>query len=184
MPAQQNPCGYTPITINRPPQQPQQVVAQLRASGRTIATAESLTAGLVSATIATVPGASIILRGGLIVYATDLKARLAGVDQRYLRRHGPIDPGVAAALARGAATACDADLGIGLTGVAGPDPQDGHPVGEVYVGVGTKEGNGTAVAKLPASWWDPQADDVRASIRQAAVSLALTLLSIVDSELS
>ena len=81
----------------------------------TLASAESLTAGLVAASIATVPGASNVLRGGLIVYATELKSLLAGVDPELLRRQGAVDPEVAAQLARGAAVKCRADIGIGLT---------------------------------------------------------------------
>lgn len=111
------------------------VVRELSARSLTVATAESLTAGLCAATLASVPGASAVLRGGLIVYATELKARLAGVDDELLRDRGPIDPDVAEQLARGAADKCGADVGVGLTGVAGPDPQDGHDIGEVYVGV-------------------------------------------------
>ena len=159
------------------------VVAQLRRSGRTVATAESLTAGLVAAEIATVPGASNVLRGGLVVYATDLKATLAGVDEKLLRRHGPIDPRVAVALARGAAVKCGADIGIGLTGVAGPDPQDGHAVGEVYVGVATANPKEGTVEQLAAECWDAEANDVRSSIRRASVQLALGLVSKIDKQL-
>lgn len=159
------------------------LIVQLRRSGRTVATAESLTAGLLSATLATIPGASNVLRGGLIVYATDLKSTLAEVNPDLLRRHGPVHPDVAAALATGAAQKCDADFGIGLTGVAGPDPQDGHPVGEVYVGVGTKDPEQTVVQALPAEWWDPNASDVRAAIRQSTVKFAISLLSGVEREL-
>ena len=172
------------ISVTSAPATAEDVVAQLRKQGKTVATAESLTAGLLSATIATVPGASNVLRGGLVVYATDLKASLAGVSADFLRRHGPVHPEVAAALATGAARSCKADFGVGLTGVAGPDPQDGHAVGEVYVGVGTKNPEQTVVAALPAGWWDADARDVRASIREAAVALALTLLSTVDFELA
>lgn len=111
------------------------VVEKLRAAGQTVAFAESLTAGLCAARIADVPGASAVLRGGLVVYATDLKASLAGVDQQLLDERGPVDGEVARQLARGAAAVCQADWGIGLTGVAGPDPQDAHPVGEVYAGI-------------------------------------------------
>lgn len=106
----------------------------------TIAIAESLTAGALAATIADTPGASAVLRGGFVVYATELKATLAGVDEELLRERGPVDPDVARQLAQGARERCGADLGIGLTGVAGPDPQNGHPVGEVYLGVASPSG--------------------------------------------
>lgn len=111
------------------------LVAALKARGWTVATAESLTAGLVAATIADVPGASAVLRGGLVVYATDLKHALADVPHEVLARHGAVSAETARALAAGAAARCGASVGIGLTGVAGPDEQEGRPVGTVYVGV-------------------------------------------------
>ncbi|MDN6282596.1 MAG: CinA family protein, partial [Corynebacterium sp.] len=77
-------------------------VAAAEERGLTVATAESLTAGRIAATIADVPGASAVLRGGLIVYATDLKGTLAGVDADLLDRVGPVHPEAAAQLARGA----------------------------------------------------------------------------------
>ncbi|MBF6335854.1 nicotinamide-nucleotide amidohydrolase family protein [Nocardia abscessus] len=102
---------------------------------QTVATAESLTAGLLAATIAGVPGASAVLRGGLVVYATDLKHSLAGVDAEVLATEGPVAASTAEQLAVGARTRCGADWGVGLTGVAGPDSQDGHPVGTVFLGL-------------------------------------------------
>ncbi|WP_370446294.1 CinA family protein [Dietzia sp. JS16-p6b] len=109
-------------------------VTALAGRGWTLATAESLTAGLLAATVAGVPGASAVLRGGLVVYATDLKHDLAGVPEDVLRRHGAVSGETARALAAGAARRCGADVGVGLTGVAGPDRQEGHPVGTVYLG--------------------------------------------------
>ncbi len=107
----------------------------LRRRGETLAVAESLTGGLLSATIVDVPGASKVFRGGLIVYATDLKHALAGVDAELLAQRGPVDPDVALALARGARERCTATWGLATTGVAGPDPQDGVPVGTVFIGL-------------------------------------------------
>src|SRR4029453_9745361 len=112
-----------------------QVLARLRERGETLAGAEALTGGLLAAPIVDVPGASRVFRGGLVVYATDLKGSLAGVPAELLAARGPVDPDVALALARGARERCRADWGLATTGVAGPDPQDGHPVGEVYVGI-------------------------------------------------
>lgn len=111
------------------------LVAGATEAGLTVATAESLTAGMVAATIAEVPGASAVLRGGLIVYATDLKESLAGVPRQTLDEFGAVSPDTAAALANGAASRCSADIGIGLTGVAGPDRQEGHPPGTVFIGL-------------------------------------------------
>nr|WP_179534878.1 nicotinamide-nucleotide amidohydrolase family protein [Actinopolyspora biskrensis] len=106
----------------------------LRSSGRTVATAESLTAGLVSVMLTEVGGASSAVRGGLVVYATDLKSGLAGVDPELLAARGAVDQEVAEQLAEGARSRCGADWGIGLTGVAGPDSQDGKSPGTVYLG--------------------------------------------------
>jgi nicotinamide-nucleotide amidase len=124
------------------------LVAALAARGETVAAAESLTAGLVCATLAQVPGASAVLRGGLVVYATELKTRLAGVDPELLAEHGAVFPEVAAQLAVGARERCGATWGLGLTGVAGPAPQDGVAPGTVHVGLA---GPGTRTPGLPGA---------------------------------
>lgn len=148
--------------------------------GQTIATAESLTAGLLASTLADVPGASAVLRGGLIVYATELKAELAGVDRGLLERVGPVDATVAEQLAAGTAARCGATMGVGLTGVAGPDPLDGHEVGEVFIGLWTRTGSshirlgapGTPV-ELAAAQHDVDTGSRRRAIRENAVNRAL-----------
>src|SRR5689334_1952819 len=109
------------------------VVSLLRERRQSLAAAESLTGGLLAATIVDVPGASVVFRGGLVVYATDLKRDLAGVPGPLLAERGPVDPDVALALADGARRVCRADWGVATTGVAGPDPQNGIPVGTLYV---------------------------------------------------
>lgn len=111
------------------------VLAALRGRGLTLATAESLTGGLVGAALTAVAGSSDVYRGGVVCYATELKATLVGVPADLLAEHGPVAPETAAALAAGAARVSGADVGIATTGVAGPASQDGHPVGEVYVSV-------------------------------------------------
>ncbi|UVI34809.1 CinA family protein [Brevibacterium spongiae] len=103
--------------------------------GLSLASAESLTGGRFVASLVDVPGASAVVRGGLVTYATDLKSSLAGVDADHLEETGPIDPVVAAQMAVGTAGRCVADIGISCTGVAGPDPQDGKPVGLVYTAI-------------------------------------------------
>jgi nicotinamide-nucleotide amidase len=137
--------------------------------GETLAVAESLTGGLLAATIVDVPGASRAFRGGLVVYATDLKVSLAGVPADLLDARGPVDPDVAVALARGARRRCAADWGLGTTGVAGPDPQHGIPAGTVYVGL-AGPGDVTRVRRL-----DLPGD--RTAIRRATVEAALRLLT-------
>ncbi|WKD57495.1 Putative competence-damage inducible protein [Corynebacterium capitovis DSM 44611] len=113
----------------------QSLVDALRNRNETICFCESLTAGLAAATVADIPGASMVLRGGLVTYATDLKASLANVPPAILEEQGPVSPVTAREMARGARRACGADWAVSVTGVAGPDAQDGHPVGEVWVGL-------------------------------------------------
>lgn len=136
--------------------------------GETLAVAESLTGGLLAATIVEIAGVSAVFRGALVVYATDLKASLAGVPEDLLADRGPVDPAVAVALAQGARRRCDADWGVGTTGVAGPAPQDGKPVGLVFVAVAGP--NGTVVRELGLA-------GSRAVIRDGAVAAALELLT-------
>ena len=143
-------------------------VQALLARKETLATAESLTGGLVAATLVEIPGVSAVFRGGLVVYATELKSLLAGVDEELLHERGPVDPDVARELAFGARKRCGADWGIATTGVAGPDPQDGKPVGLVYIAVAGPPG--TTVRELRLSGTRPE-------IRTATVAAVLDLLN-------
>ena len=93
-----------------------EVITSLIDAGQTVATCESLTAGLLAATLADVPGASAALRGGLVTYATDLKHTLARVPQEVLVAHGPVARETAIAMARGVRDVCGADWGVSLTG--------------------------------------------------------------------
>ncbi|GAA2513537.1 CinA family protein [Pilimelia columellifera] len=141
--------------------------ALLGGRGETVAVAESLTGGLLSAALVAVPGVSAVFRGGVVVYATDLKASLAGVPAPLLAERGPVDPDVALALARGVRARCAADWGVATTGVAGPRPQGDAPVGLVYVAVAGPRG---AVVR------ERHLDGGRAEIRSSAVEAALALL--------
>lgn len=109
------------------------------AAGLTIATGESLTAGLVAATLAEVPGCSSVLRGGIVAYQGDVKADVLGVPAPALAG-GLVSREVAEAMAVGAARVLGADIGVGTTGVAGPDPHDGEPPGSVWVAVAGPRG--------------------------------------------
>lgn len=145
----------------------QEVIDLLRERGETVATAESLTGGGLCATLTSVPGASDVVRGGLIVYTDDLKVALAGVPEDLLHERGPVDPDVAMLLADGGRERCGADWGIGLTGVAGPGPSQGIPAGTVYVAL---VGPSAGVCRLL------RADGDRDQVRAASVELALRLL--------
>lgn len=152
-----------------------EVLRLLMVRGETLAVAESLTGGLVAAEITAVPGASKAFRGSVTAYATDVKRDVLGVDGGLLDARGAVDPQVAAAMAAGVRKALGADWGLATTGVAGPEPQDGQPVGTVFVAVDgpSEEVSGTSgggkVARL-------RLNGDRAEIRMESVRSVLELL--------
>lgn len=146
------------------------VLAELRRRDQTVATAESLTGGLLGTRLTAVPGASASYVGGVISYATRLKQTLVGVDPDILAALGPVAAPTAAAMATGVARRCAADWGVATTGVAGPDPQDGHPVGEVYVAVAYPAEDRVEVRALRLTGDRP-------AIRGSAAAEALDLLA-------
>lgn len=111
--------------------------------GATVATAESLTGGLLAERLTAVAGASATFRGGVVAYATDVKAIVLGVSQELLDERGAVDPDVASAMAGGARKILEATHGLALTGVAGPEPQGGKPPGTVHVAVAGPHGERT-----------------------------------------
>ncbi|WP_406455512.1 nicotinamide-nucleotide amidohydrolase family protein [Streptomyces sp. NBC_00876] len=137
--------------------------------GETLAVAESLTGGLVAAELTSVPGASQAFRGSVTAYATPLKSEVLGVDASRLAEHGAVDAGVARQMAAGVRRVLGADWAVATTGVAGPEPQDGQPVGTVFVAVCGPRGAGKVAAlRLNGS---------RADIRKESVRCVLDLLS-------
>ncbi len=143
-----------------------ELLARLAERGWTLGVAESLTGGLVVAELVAVPGASAVLRGGIVAYATDLKHRLLGVPADLLATRGAVDPDVALQMARGVRRSTGSDVGLATTGVAGPDPQAGKAPGLVFVAASTPDGD--QVRRIDA------AGD-RAAIRAAAVRGVLSL---------
>jgi nicotinamide-nucleotide amidase len=148
----------------------------LRSRGATIAVAESLTGGLLGAALTDLAGSSATFRGGIVAYATALKATLLDVDPALLHRYGAVHPDVAAAMARGAAARLDATYGLSTTGVAGPDPADGRAPGEVHValagpGIGP---DGAAVLSLQLAGGR---DDVRREAVRRALAFAVEQLA-------
>jgi nicotinamide-nucleotide amidase len=144
---------------------------RLVARGWTLATAESLTGGLLCATIVDVPGASRALRGSVVAYATDVKASVLGVDAALLAEHGAVHPEVARQMALGARQVLGADVGLATTGVAGPDAQDGHAPGTVFVAVSTPDATEVRAPRIAGG-----RGAVRGGAVGAAVELALTLV--------
>ncbi|WP_329041071.1 CinA family protein [Streptomyces sp. NBC_00178] len=145
------------------------VLRRLGERGETLGVAESLTGGLVAAELTSVPGASRSFRGSVTAYATPLKRDVLGVDGALLDERGAVDPDVARAMAVGVRRILGADWGIATTGVAGPEPQDGKPVGTVFLAVAGPEG----VPKVAAL----RLNGGRADIRRESVRTLLELLS-------
>ncbi len=149
------------------------VVAELARRGERLAVAESLTGGMLTSALIDVPGASAVVSGGVVAYATPLKTSLLGVDPGVLAERGAIDPEVARQMAAGARIRLEldgrpADHGIATTGAAGPDPQDGHAPGTVWLGYADAAGADAELLALSGG---------RADIRRDAVGAALALLA-------
>ncbi|NHN45422.1 nicotinamide-nucleotide amidohydrolase family protein [Microcella frigidaquae] len=149
------------------------LVERLIAEGRSVAVAESLTGGALLAELIRVPGASAVVRGGVVAYDTALKHSLLGVDAGLLAAAGPVDPAVASAMAEGVRAVAavgghPADWGVATTGVAGPDPQGAAPVGLVYVAVADAERTLVREHRFAGD---------RAAVRRQAVAAALALLA-------
>jgi nicotinamide-nucleotide amidase len=145
------------------------VVARLLLeSGRTIATAESCTGGLLAAALSETPGSSATFVGGFVVYADALKLEQVGVDPATLARDGAVSEGVARQLAEGARARCRTQLAVGITGIAGPGGGTPHkPVGLVHLALA--DGTGT-------SHWRLQLPGDRHAVRTRAVTVALDRL--------
>ncbi|HET8598882.1 MAG TPA: CinA family protein [Segeticoccus sp.] len=144
-----------------------ELVSQLTERGETVATAESLTGGLVCAHLVDVPGASSAVRGGIVAYDTRIKASLLGVSEALLEDRGAVDPDVAESMGAGVRERMGSTYGLATTGVAGPEPQDGKPVGTVYVAVVGPEGSRVRGLAL---------DGDRVEIRRRSVEAVLELL--------
>lgn len=149
------------------------VIQELTQRGLTLAVAESLTGGELSAELTSIPGASRAVRGSVTAYATDVKHSVLGVDAHLLSTHGAVDPEVAAQMARGVAELFGADVGISTTGVAGPDLQDGQPVGTVFIACFHEGEVTTQALHLSGN---------RAEIRAATVEEAIQMLSTILSQ--
>ena len=125
---------------------------------------------MIGALLTDVPGASDSYLGGVISYATRLKAVLAGVEEATLAELGPVAARTAIEMANGVAVKCNADWGLAATGVAGPDDQNGHPVGQVFVAVSHQRSDLLSVRELSL-------EGDRTMIRQLAADASLRLLA-------
>jgi nicotinamide-nucleotide amidase len=139
----------------------------LKARGLTLASMESCTGGLFADTITNVAGSSAYFRGGIVSYATEVKEQM-GVDPAIIAEHGVVSQPTANAMAQAVRERLQADIGVGITGVAGPDPQDGVPVGQVHIAIATGDG--------PPEELSFQFPQSRAAIKRRAVTQAILLL--------
>lgn len=146
-----------------------EVLELLRAQGRTIATAESCTGGLIAGSITDQPGSACVFRGGVVSYWPEVKRDVLGVEQAVLDQYSAVSPQCARQMAQGARRVIGSDLAVASTGVAGPDPDDrGNPVGLVYLAL--SDGERTVVRQMEHPGRD------RWEIRRNAVRTALELV--------
>ena len=158
-----------------PRSESERLVERLMELGWTLGVAESLTGGLVAASVVSVSGASAVFRGGVVAYATDLKERLLGVDATLLEAHGPVHPRVARQMADGVRRTVGgtepADVGIATTGIAGPVSSDGQPVGTVHIAVSTPLGS-----RVESLLLEGDRDEIRTAAAARAITLAVDAL--------
>ena len=145
----------------------QALIRGLQAQGLTVATCESLTGGMICAALVDVPGASRVVRGGLITYQTDTKSLLAGVDAGLIETHGVVSAEVARAMASGARDALHADIAVSATGMASPGEIGDPPAGTVFVGLASATGVQAVELHLTGD---------RQAVRQQTVDAAIKLI--------
>jgi len=133
-------------------------------------TAESCTAGKLSALLSEAPGAADYLHGGFVTYIKENKTRALGVPEQLLAERGAVCPAVAVAMAEGALARSPADLAVSITGVAGPDPdEDGNPVGRVCIALARR---GMTSEQREYNYGNPG----REAVQERAMADALNLL--------
>lgn len=146
-----------------------QVVNRLKKQGKHLALAESCTGGLLAKTITDVAGASDVFECGVVSYSSRIKAKVLGVDPEVIRKYSVVSEPVAVQMARGVLALGDADVGVGITGVAGPGPDGTHPEGEIFVAV--TDGKTDKVTRLMTG-----TTNARAENRETAAATALNMI--------
>lgn len=148
-----------------------EVIGALRTAGATVATAESLTGGLVASTLVSVAGASDVVLGGVVAYAADAKVELLGVDPELVEDHGTVNADVAAQMAFGAQERFDATYGLATTGVAGPGESEGKPAGTVHIAIAGPDGVRTTALELSGDRHAVREETVDALLSQLVARL-------------
>lgn len=154
--------------------QPAELIAQLVAKGNKVAVAESLTGGLLLSELISVPGASIVVQGGMVCYSTQSKIDVLGVAAATIAQFGVISEATAIAMAQQVAKKFNAEIGVATTGVAGPDRQEDKPAGTVFIAVVGAAGAAAVELSLSGD---------RAQIRAQSVIAALELLGKYSGDL-
>ena len=144
------------------------IVERLKEAGATLSTAESITGGRLAARVTDAPGASAVYAGGVVSYATEVKVAVLGVPEDLVAEHGVVSEECARSMADGVRALLGTTYGVSTTGVAGPDTQEGHPVGTVFVGLAGPAG--TRVLRLALTGG-------RSDIQAATVDEALSALA-------
>lgn len=157
-----------------------ELLEALADAGQTVAVAESLTGGLLASTIVEIPGSSRVFRGGMVTYATESKSAVLGVDPALLAVEGPVHPEVAAQMAMQVAEKFGADFGVSCTGVAGPEPQDGKPVGLVYIAIATGDAK-TGSVEVRELNLEGSRDQIRSQVVYEALKLLASVWEDLDS---
>jgi len=143
-----------------------EIFKRLKKDGRTLATAESCTGGLIAGAITNVPGSSGHFDRGFVTYTNEAKTDMLGVDPKELKKHGAVSHQVAASMAQGAVENSRADIAVSVTGIAGPDGGTKEkPVGLVYIGL--------AVRDEDTKVYEYQFSGDRETIREQTVTAAL-----------
>lgn len=153
------------------PVRPHEVIAALHGRSQSVATAESLTGGLLVATLIDPPGASDVVRGGVVAYVAETKIGVLGVPAGLIEEHGTVSQECAEAMAQGARRALGADWALATTGVAGPAPSEGKAVGTVHVAVAGEQGTSHRALSL-----DGSRERIRLNTVRAALQLLLEAL--------
>ena len=138
--------------------------------GKTLATAESCTGGMIGELLTAVPGSSAVYKGGIISYTNEIKRNLLGVDETLLETEGAVSAPVAKAMAEGARRALNADVAVSVTGLAGPAGDDcGNPVGLIYIGYADDK-----CSEVISCLFEGNRDEIRTQAAEAALALILS----------
>lgn len=170
------PCSDSSATRTSVEELAQRIIDVARAHDWTVGVAESLTGGMVAAALVSVPGASDVMRGGVVAYAPDLKCSLLKFPPGVLQQHGTVSRQCAEAMSRGAREVLGATFALSTTGVAGPEPSEGHPPGTVHLAVSARVAGREEVTTHQTLNGHGSRRTIRSQASRAGLSLLLATL--------